>query len=123
MGRSSARTCCPAVLASPLVGNERRNRSRSRNESMAPATEHNLTTAPGLAEARPAPADSREETAEFSSKPAVLAVTCCLERAYERQRRELFRPTPEQTKGARAWLVRVLARRAVEILKARESPP
>jgi hypothetical protein len=67
--------------------------------------------------------DSREKSPEFSSKPAVLRVKCCVERTYEKQRRELFRPTPEQVMGARAWLVRVVARRAVEILKAQETPP
>jgi hypothetical protein len=67
--------------------------------------------------------DSREKPPEFASQPAVLGVKLGVERAYEEQRRELFRPTPEQIRGARAWLVRVVARRAVEILKAQETPP
>jgi hypothetical protein len=33
---------------------------------------------------------------------------------------EAFRPGPEQLRGARAWLVRIIARRAVEMLKAQD---
>jgi hypothetical protein len=33
---------------------------------------------------------------------------------------EAFRPGPEQLRGARAWLVHVIARRAVEMLKAED---
>ena len=121
------------------VGNGGRNPSRFRNGRMAPATDNNPAPAPRDATAvavcatpaepgrpadRPAePQNSREETAEFAFKPAVLDVKCGVERTYEKQRRELFRPTPEQVRGARAWLVRVVARRAVEILKAQETPP
>jgi CHASE2 domain-containing sensor protein len=90
---------------------------------MAPATEHNLTAALGLAEARSAPSNSREETPEFAFKPASLGANSFVAKRYEKPRRELFRPTPEQIRGARAWLVRVVARRAVEILKAQEKAP
>jgi hypothetical protein len=38
-------------------------------------------------------------------------------------RRELFRPTRRQIDDARSWLVRVIARRAVDILKAQETGP
>jgi hypothetical protein len=67
--------------------------------------------------------DSRKKSPEFSSKPPAVDVKCCVDRTYEKQRRALFQPTPEQIRGARAWLVRVVARRAVEILKAQETPP
>ena len=38
----------------------------------------------------------------------------------ERSRRKLLQPSPEQLEGARSWLVRVVARRAVDILRAEE---
>jgi hypothetical protein len=64
-----------------------------------------------------------QKAAEFHCQPAVVDVKYGVERTYETTRRELFRPTPEQIKRARAWLVRAVARRAVELLKVRETPP
>lgn len=110
----------PATGACPAAGEA----VGSRAESSRPPRPAGLLGVEGAErEGQPPPADSREETAKFAFKPAVLAVKCSMERTYENTRRELFRPSPEQIKGARAWLVRVVARRAVEILKARETPP
>jgi hypothetical protein len=44
-------------------------------------------------------------------------------RAYDDEPRELFRPSRRQIRDARSWLVRVIARRAVDILKAQETGP
>jgi hypothetical protein len=64
-----------------------------------------------------------KETPDFSSKPPQSDVKDLLAITYDTERHELFRPTPEQIMGARAWLVRVVARRAVEILKSQETAP
>ena len=66
---------------------------------------------------------SSEETPDFTSNPGRHPVTCCETWAYEDERRELFQPSREQVRDARRWLVRVIARRAVEILKAQETGP
>jgi len=63
-----------------------------------------------------------EKTPKFSFKPSISLVNCCVEKTYENERRELFQPNTEQIKDVRAWLVRAVARRAVEILKASENP-
>ena len=57
----------------------------------------------------------------FHSQTPVLSVECDRERTYENTRRETFRPSPEQLRQARSWLVQVVARRAVEILQAQET--
>ena len=74
-------------------------------------------------EGQPRPSDSRENSPEFHSQPAILGVKSVIARSCENERREPFRPTPEQITQARAWLVRVVARRAVEILQAQEKAP
>jgi len=51
------------------------------------------------------------------------AVKCRQKRTYSDERCELFRPTWQQIEDARSWLVRVIARRAVDILKAQETGP
>ena len=64
-----------------------------------------------------------EKTPEFYFNPLISHVNCCLEKSYENERRnKLFQPNTEQIKDARAWLVRAIARRAVEILQASENP-
>jgi len=58
-----------------------------------------------------------------ASHGAPCAVKCRQKRTYGDERRELFRPTRRQIEDARSWLVRVIARRAVDILKAQETGP
>jgi len=58
-----------------------------------------------------------------ASHEACRAVKCRHKRTYGYERRELFRPTRRQIEDARSWLVRVIARRAVDILKAQETGP
>jgi hypothetical protein len=67
--------------------------------------------------------NSREETADPASKLDENSVRCRQKRTYGDERRELFRPTRRQIEDARSWLVRVIARRAVDILKAQETGP
>jgi hypothetical protein len=64
-------------------------------------------------ETRPAPASHEART----------AVKCRQKKTYGDERRELFRPNRRQIEDARSWLVRVIARRAVDILKAQETGP
>ena len=63
------------------------------------------------------------EVVDFHSQEPVLDVELDAQRSYGDERRETFRPSPTQVQQARAWLVRVVARRAVEILKAQETAP
>lgn len=66
---------------------------------------------------------SREVGPDFTFKPGRCDVKFSIERAYGDERRELFQPSRQQVRDARSWLVRVIARRAVEILKAQETGP
>jgi len=50
-------------------------------------------------------------------------VKCRQKKVYGDERGSLFHPDRHQLEGARSWLVRVLARRAVDILKALETGP
>jgi hypothetical protein len=74
-------------------------------------------------EPRAADTGSSEAGPDFTSQPGRCDVKCSKERAYEDERRELFQPSRQQVGDARSWLVRVIARRAVEILKAQETGP
>jgi hypothetical protein len=67
-------------------------------------------------------AEAREKTPVFAFKPPNCDVNCRTGTTYESKRQKFFRPSSEQIRGARAWVVRVVARRAVEILKAQETP-
>jgi len=58
-----------------------------------------------------------------ASHEARRTVKCRQKRTYGDERCELFRPTRRQIEDARSWLVRVIARRAVDILKAQETGP
>jgi len=60
---------------------------------------------------------------EKAFNPAVSDVKCRQTRAYDDEPRELFQPSRRQIRDARSWLVRVIARRAVDILKAQETGP
>jgi len=66
---------------------------------------------------------SSEAGPDFTSQPGRRDVKYSTERAYGDERRELFQPSRQQVRDARSWLVRVIARRAVEILKAQETGP
>ena len=68
-------------------------------------------------------AGSSKAGLDFTFKPGCGDVKCSRERAYENERHELFQPSRQQVRDARSWLVRVIARRAVEILKAQETGP
>jgi len=73
---------------------------------------------------RPAVGDEIRETGSPPAcQAARSAVRCSRKRTYSDERRELFRPTRRQIEDARSWLVRVIARRAVDILKAQETGP
>ena len=67
--------------------------------------------------------DFHEETPDFAFKPVKSDVKYVGVRTYEDVPRELFRPTRQQVEDARSWLVRVIARRAVDILQAQETGP
>jgi len=60
---------------------------------------------------------------KLAFNPAVSGVKCIQTRAYDDEPRELFQPSRRQIRDARSWLVRVIARRAVDILKAQETGP
>ena len=68
-------------------------------------------------------AGSSEKERNFTFKPGRRDVRYSNERAYGDERRELFQPSRQQVRDARSWLVRVIARRAVEILQAQETGP
>jgi len=74
-------------------------------------------------EPRTTEAGSSKAGPDFTFQPGRRDVKCSKERAYEDERRELFQPSRQQVRDARSWLVRVIARRAVEILKAQETGP
>ena len=67
--------------------------------------------------------DSPNKAPDSPPKPAHLSVKYSKERAFGDERRRLYQPTRRQVVDARSWLVRVIARRAVEILKAQETIP
>lgn len=60
---------------------------------------------------------------DFAFTPAVCDVKYSYKRTYEDVQREIFQPSQRQMQQARSWLVRVVARRAVDILKAQETGP
>ena len=64
-----------------------------------------------------------EEKEGFIPRPIVHEGAYSGGAACEKSGREVFWPAAEQVSGARAWLVRVVARRAVEILKEQEKAP
>ena len=74
-------------------------------------------------DASAAEAESCEKGPDFAFKPGYLDVKYGSIRAYGDGRRELFQPSRRQGRDARSWLVRVIARRAVDILKAQETGP
>jgi hypothetical protein len=74
-------------------------------------------------EPRAAETGSTEAGPDFTFQLGGRDVKCITERAYGNERRELFQPSRQQVGDARSWLVRVIARRAVEILKAQETGP
>jgi len=68
-------------------------------------------------------AGSSEAGPDFTFQPGRHDARCIIKRGYEYERCELFQPSRQQMGDARSWLVRVIARRAVEILKAQETGP
>jgi len=70
-----------------------------------------------------AEAESCEKTPDLAFNPGRFDVKCGSKRAYDDERRELFQPSRRQVRDARAWLVRIIARRAVNILRAQETRP
>jgi hypothetical protein len=65
--------------------------------------------------------ETRGETPISISKPVGSGVKYTATRAYGDGRQGRFQPSREQMRDARSWLVRVVARRAVDILKAQEA--
>ncbi|HOA73846.1 MAG TPA: hypothetical protein PLV57_20490 [Phycisphaerae bacterium] len=63
------------------------------------------------------------ERPERAFNPADSDVKYNQERGYVDGPRELFQPSRRQIRNARSWLVRVIARRAVDILNAQETGP
>ena len=60
---------------------------------------------------------------KLAFNPAESDVKYKQTRTYDDEPRELFQPSRQQIRDARSWLVRVIARRAVDILKAQETGP
>jgi hypothetical protein len=60
---------------------------------------------------------------KLAFSPALRDVKYSRTRACDDGPRELFQPSRQQIRDARSWLVRVIARRAVDILKAQETGP
>lgn len=60
---------------------------------------------------------------KLAFNPAESDVKCVQTMSYDDESRELFRPSRQQIRDARSWLVRVIARRAVDILRAQETGP
>jgi hypothetical protein len=58
---------------------------------------------------------------KLAFNPAESDVECYQTRTYDDEPRELFQPSRQQIRDAQSWLVRVIARRAVDILKAQET--
>jgi hypothetical protein len=64
-----------------------------------------------------------EPQEKCASKPVGSGVKCIGKASYDDGPRKLFRPGRQQIRNARGWLVRVIARRAVDKLKAQETGP
>lgn len=67
--------------------------------------------------------DFHAQKPKLAFNQTVSDVKCSQKRAYDDEPRELFQPSRRQIRSARSWLVRVIARRAVDILKAKETGP
>jgi len=74
--------------------------------------------------------EANTENAEIHAQGPKLAFTrgpsgvnSSVAKTYGDERRKLFQPSRQQTRDARRWLVRIIARRAVEILNAQETLP
>ena len=87
---------------------------------MAPAPTNNLAAALQDMEGLPPPVNSLKKIEKLPCNKPRTSVTSYGETSYVENLCEMFRPSPEQVQQARNWLVRVIARRAVEILNTQE---